>query len=725
MIIAINVTFAKLKDPDGGNMQKYQWEITDHKPEDVENLVKNLSISPILAQILVNRGIVSVKDAKAFLYADIRDITLPSEILGMAEAVEIITKSISLKHKIAVYGDYDADGITSTYVLSYLLKKAGALVVTYIPNRMDEGYGLNYDALQKLIDDDVKLVITVDCGISAVEEIAFAKANGLECIITDHHTPPEKLPCALAIVNPKIYSQNQSVYDLAGVGVAWKTGWGVLEKILNTEVALHEALNVLDIVAVGTVADLVKLTGENRIIVKYGLRRLENTENIGLRALINDAGIDGKVDTYRIGFMIGPRLNAAGRMSNADKALKLLQAEEEPQARAWAALLSAENTSRQDISKEIFDEAEACIKTQIHPDDKVIVLASSTWHEGVVGIVASKILEKNYLPVICLAIKENEAKGSARSIIGFNMFDAINACSKHTLRFGGHAMAAGLSLSIENIDHFRIAINAYAKEIITSEMLINKKNVDCEVKINEITPELLKELTLLEPHGQGNEKPVMMLRNGVFNDKHTMGKNSEHLRFNISQNSCNLAGVAWGKAENSAFYSGQGDLLINLQERKFNNKTTMQAVMIDFRQHKNIDYANFKKSIVLQRLVNAGKTTWDVIQANTRNNLFIYFPDKKVLSNIYKILECSLLDHNTLSRLQRLAEKSSIPWESFYLALVIFYELKLIAINKEKNEVNFTLLPRPLTKISLENSPLYIQIEEEYNLLKGTGSWRV
>lgn len=704
-------------------MQKYLWQTNNLITADVSLLCNELKISPLLAKILINRGIASLMEAKAFLYASLDDITSPFLLEGMNDAVQTIVNSIKVNEKIVVFGDYDADGITSTYVLSELLKKAGADVYTYIPNRIEEGYGLNSDALQKLINDNIKLLITVDCGISAVKEINYACQNGMNCIITDHHNPPEVLPKAAAIINPKLSLQTNSTYDLAGVGVAWKTGWAVLEKIIGEEQAREEAFNLLEIVALGTVADMVNLHGENRIIVKYGLQNISKTSNLGLQALMEEAGVDGIIDTYKIGYMIAPRLNAAGRMSNADKALQLLQEKNKAQARARAVLLTAENSARQNVEKSVIDQAEQLLNEQISPNDKVLVIASTEWHEGVLGIVAAKILEKRYLPVICLSIKGDEAKGSARSISGFNIYEAIKACQDYVLRFGGHAAAAGLSLTVDNIVMFRQAVNAYAEKFLTEDILQSKKHVDAEISLQEINPELTKELSILEPYGVGNPKPIFLTKGVAFTETKIIGKNNDHLRFRITQNDKNLQGLAWGRADELHKLTDSMDIIYSLNENTYNGRTSTQGIIVDIASRKVLITENIKKALVLQRLVKGGKTTWEEIETNTKLNLKKYYPDRDELAVVYKILVATMCDgtSHTEEQLKTTARINNIPWETYYLALVIFFELKIITLKKVQNVTQFTLSPGATEKIKLENSPLYRQIKEEYNWINKLG----
>lgn len=705
-------------------MQKYFWYAADTDKFKVDLLCKELSISPIVAQILVNRGIASPEEAKAFLYANINDVSSPFGIAGMDRVVDLLKTAILEKDKIAVYGDYDVDGISSTYVLSKLLKKAGADVVTYIPSRMEEGYGLNNEALTRLASEGVKTLVTVDCGIAAVDEVEFAHQKGLKCIITDHHTPPEILPRAEVIINPKLSDPTNPSYNLAGVGVAWKTGWALLEKISGQKTAWDEALNLAEIVALGTVADMVPLTGENRIIVKHGLEVLPSTKNLGLQALIKDTGIDGKMDTYKIGFVIGPRLNAVGRMSSAEKALRLLDEENEMQARARAALLSAENSSRQNVEKDILDKAEEILQEQIDPDDNILLLASPSWHEGVVGIVASKILEKRYLPVICMTIKDGEAKGSARSIAGFNIYEAIKACSEYVIRFGGHAMAAGLTLAEENIENFRKAINDYAAKVITPEILLSKKMIDAEITLTDVTPQFMGELKLLEPHGQGNEKPLFILKNINICNKRPIGKNNEHIKFEMQQKGQSLQALGWGMSDKLQPLSSQVDTVVSLQENHFNGRTTIQAILTDLRlSAAKQTMQNIKQSIVLQRLVKGGKTSWEKISEDADVNLKKFFPDRNILGEVYKLLSRLMKNSKYIveEQLKVVSQSANIPWESFYLALIIFYELKLITVTEGQDGTRFQMLPKPNQKLQLENSPLYRQIKEEYNLLKEIG----
>jgi len=469
-------------------------------------LSKELGISKILAQILINRKVTTVAAAEKFLKPSIGDLFSPHLFSDMPKAISLVKKAQENKERVMVFGDYDVDGITSTVLLKTTLEVMGLDVLHHIPHRITEGYGLNNEIVNFAKESQVKLMVTADCGIVNHKEIQALRQANIDVIVTDHHEPQNSnLPVASCIINPKVKHSGYPYRDLAGVGVAYKFAQGLAGSLLVDD---------LDLVTLGTIADSVPLTGENRIIAKEGLFRLPQTKRLGLRAIIENAGIENKKfnSTY-VSFIIAPRLNAPGRMANAEVSLKLLMSQSVEEAQALAKELEKLNRERQKVEGKILEEAEELINHQVNfKDHKVIVIAKEDWHQGVLGIVASKLADRFYRPAIVISINENLCKGSARSIQNFHLFDALMDSKELLDSFGGHAHAAGLLITKDNIDDFRKSINKLASDRLTLEDLLPSRDIDLELNFADLNEALVKELELLEPFGMANPEPLFYTR---------------------------------------------------------------------------------------------------------------------------------------------------------------------------------------------------------------------
>jgi len=470
-------------------------------------LTKELGISKILAQILINRKITSIPAAEKFLKSSISDLISPHLFLDMPKAISLVKKAKENKEKVMVFGDYDVDGITSTVLLKNTLVGMGLEVLHHIPHRVNEGYGLNPGIVRFARENQVKLMVTADCGIVNHEEIEALRQGNIDVIVTDHHEPQDAhLPAASSIINPKLKHSGYPFRELAGVGVAYKFAQAVSGSLLVDD---------LDLVALGTIADSVPLTGENRIIAKEGLTRLPQTKRLGVRAIIENAGIENKKfnSTY-VSFIIAPRLNAPGRMDYAEVSLKLLMCQDIQAAQGLAQELEKFNRQRQKIESKILEEAEELINQQMNfKENRVIVIAKEDWHQGVLGIVASKLADRFYRPAIVISIKDDLCKGSARSIKNFHLFDALTDSKELLDSFGGHAHAAGLLITKDNIDEFRKSINKLASDRLTLEDLLPSKDIDAQLLLGDLNAPLVKELELLEPFGMANPEPLFYTRN--------------------------------------------------------------------------------------------------------------------------------------------------------------------------------------------------------------------
>ncbi len=469
-------------------------------------LSKELGISKLLSQILINRKIATPVAAEKFLKSGVTDLCSPHLFSDMSCAVSLVKKAQENKEKVMVFGDYDVDGITSTALLKNTLVGMGLDVLHHIPHRIDEGYGLNQEIVGFAKENQVKLMITADCGIVNYAEVDALRQANIDVIITDHHEPQHsRLPAASSIINPKTKHSGYPFRELAGVGVAYKLAQALSGSLL---------IDDLDLVALGTIADSVPLTGENRIIAKAGLVKLSQTKKIGLRAIIENAGIENKkFNATYVSFIIAPRLNAPGRMDYAEVSLKLLMTQSSSEATYLAKELEQFNRQRQKVESQILEEAEELINQQMNfKEHKVIVIAKEDWHQGVLGIVASKLADRFYRPAIVISIKEDLCKGSARSIKNFHLFEALTDSRRLLDSFGGHAHAAGLLITKDNIDEFRRSINKLASDRLSLEDLLPSKDIDAELAFGDLNATLVKELECLEPFGMANPEPLFYSR---------------------------------------------------------------------------------------------------------------------------------------------------------------------------------------------------------------------
>ncbi|MDA8211769.1 MAG: single-stranded-DNA-specific exonuclease RecJ [Clostridia bacterium] len=563
------------------------WYLAEPRPGLQKMLAQELKIPDIMAQILVNRGISSADEAREFLWADLGRLHSPLLLPDLKVAVERIALAVSRGEKILIYGDYDVDGITSTTVLVLTLQKLGAQVEYYIPDRLEEGYGLNLGAMEWAQQEGFSLIVTVDCGISALKEAQWAKEAGIDLIITDHHEVPEELPQAVAVLDPKREDSEYPCPDLAGVGVAFKLAQGLLQHF-QPGLPLNEAgKDLLDIAALGTIADIVPLRGENRIIVKYGLRTLAESQRVGIKALKEVCGLAGKrISAGQVGFVLAPRLNATGRLGDAKEGVRLLLSTREEEALSIARELDQGNRERQQIEAEMVNEAVQLIdRFHDFTRDKVILLGRENWHPGVIGIVASRIVERYHRPTILLALDGEQAKGSCRSINGFDMYHALGACKEYLVKFGGHKQAAGLTLTTGNIENFRRAINKLADAALTEEQLYPQVRLDGVVGFSELTLDLVDQLELLQPFGHQNPGPVLACREAKVVECKGVGKAGVHLKLRVRRDSGFLDAIGFqlGGAVDEVKACGALDLAFALEKNEWNNRVSLQLNLKDLK----------------------------------------------------------------------------------------------------------------------------------------------
>ncbi|MBR6614050.1 MAG: single-stranded-DNA-specific exonuclease RecJ [Clostridia bacterium] len=555
------------------------WKIKDIDNAKVKEYTEKFKISEVAAKMLLAKDLTEDK-IDEYLNPSIDKLHDPYLLNDMDVLVDRIILAKTRNEKVAIYGDYDVDGITSITLIYTFLRDLGLDMVYYLPDRIEEGYGLNTEALKKLKDEGVSLVITVDCGISAVSEVEYAKSIGLDVCITDHHECSDTLPNAISIVNPKRPDSTYPFNSLAGVGVTFKVLSAIVKRLGLDE---NEYLKYLDIAAVGTIADIVPLVGENRIITANGLELLAKTKNEGLKALMKVARIE-KVDSDNVSFGIAPRINASGRMADATVAVKMLLAENEMEAYKYAKVLDSQNTKRQEVEKGIYNEAIAQIEKEGLDKKKTMVIAGEKWHQGVIGIVASKLTEKYLKPVILLAYDGETAKGSGRIPAGISLYDALSNCSDLLTTFGGHELAAGLTLETKNIGAF---IEKF-EQVITSmreEDFVRIIDIDTEITKKDVTLNILDDINLLAPFGQKNKKPVFMYKNLKVTSVSTL-KEDKHLKFRLSDGDFYVDAVFFGAGNrrDEVTLGDKIDVAVNISLNEFQGRKSIQFLMSDFKK---------------------------------------------------------------------------------------------------------------------------------------------
>jgi single-stranded-DNA-specific exonuclease len=564
-----------VREPFVMNHPAKRWVVANPEPVLSKSMARALGLNPALAQVLINRGYRDPESASAFLNPRLQNLHDPFGLPQMSAAVDRIMEAIKKQERIVIYGDYDVDGVTSSALLLRVLVAAGAVVDNFLPHRMDEGYGLSRDGLARCLKESKPaLLIAVDCGTSSCDEIADLKRQGIDTIVLDHHEPPPKLPKCVALVNPKT-GQDANIANLASVGVSFKFAHALLkrDRSLAGRIDLREHL---DLVAIGTVADIVPLTGENRILVKAGLERLPQTQKVGLRALLEVADIPEKISPYHIGFRIGPRLNAAGRLADAMAALELLLTDDADRAGKLAKLLDEHNTERQRIEGKIVETA--ILQARQFTEDRVLVLADESWHVGVIGIVASRITQEFHRPSVVIG---QGGKGSCRSVSGFSIVAALAQCSSLLERFGGHEMAAGLSVRTDKIPELRRALNKFAHETLKDSALSPLVTVDATLRLEEMNDEFFAQLSRLEPCGPENPAPVFSVERAQLRGAaRVVGKN--HLRFNVTDGETSVGAIWWGHGE-ERLPQGEIDIAFNAEWHEYQGVESVQLKVRDVR----------------------------------------------------------------------------------------------------------------------------------------------
>ncbi|MBT3231811.1 MAG: single-stranded-DNA-specific exonuclease RecJ [Calditrichaeota bacterium] len=549
----------------------------------IGKMSEQLEIPKPVARVLYNRGIIETEDVRHFLRPKMEHLHDPFLMNGMDKAVDRLIIALREHEQILIYGDYDVDGITSTAMMYLFLKDLGGQVSFYIPDRATEGYGISRGGIEEARGHNCSLIISVDCGITSVKEVEIARELGIDLIVSDHHEPGESLPDAVAVIDPKRSDCAYPFKDLAGVGVAFKLAQGLIQK-LNLDSAYAE--KYLDLVAIGSAADIVPLIGENRVFTKLGLQKLNSNGLDGVTTLLETAGFKtGKIDVGQIIYGLAPRINAVGRLGRASPAVELLVTRNHSRARSIALQLEEENRRRKEIDSATLIEALSKIDSVFHPDrDSVIVLDGEQWHPGVIGIVASRIIERYYRPTVMISVDKGVGKGSARSVPNFDLHSALKSCADLFIQFGGHKYAAGLTIPAENIPEFRRRFNKIASEMLTPTDLIRKVNIDDEIELDMITYELLRMLNMLAPFGPHNRHPQFVSYNlSVVGTPRIVGNN--HLKFKVSQNGAVIEAIAFNRGEDIKRLQTNRivDLIYTIEENTWMDRSNLQLKIVDLR----------------------------------------------------------------------------------------------------------------------------------------------
>ncbi len=555
-----------------------RWIVTANADPDATRLLATeLRIPEALAAILVQRGLGSPDSAKAFLRPDLERLSDPYRFADMSVAVELLARAVREKRPILVHGDYDVDGQCASAMLTRILRSAGGTVHPFVPHRIRDGYDFGAAGLAEAKRTNADVIVTCDCGITAVEAVAAARATGIEVIVTDHHLPGDALPPANAVLDPRRADCASEDKNLCGTGVAFKLAQALVPVLgLSPNLPLH----FLDYVALATIADVVPLIGENRILVRYGLKKLADSRWVGLRALIETAGLAGKpLRGAHVGFILAPRLNAVGRIGDANDGLRLLLTENPQEAAALARELETINARRQEMDQLILDEAIEIVEKTLQPTDAAIVLGAETWHPGVIGIVASRLVERYGRPAFLIGWDEagQFGRGSGRSIPGFDLHGALHRVGTHLEKYGGHTMAAGFTIRRDKFDDFRVAFLGLAGELLTPDDLAPSQRVDLELPLASVSEELERLIRHLEPCGAGNPAPVFGVRNARAVGARRVGTN--HLRFTLDDGSAVLPaiGFRWADAVPEDWLTNPLDVAFRLERDDWQGRVTIQA----------------------------------------------------------------------------------------------------------------------------------------------------
>ena len=563
-------------------------ELTDEQNEIKNKLANELSISPVLAKLLVQRGIVTFDDARSFFRPDLNDLHDPFLMKDMDKAVERLTKAMQRNEKILIYGDYDVDGTTSVSLVYRFLVKFYSNLDFYISDRYNEGYGISIKGIDFAAQNNFKLIIALDCGIKAVEKIKYAKTLGVDFIICDHHNPDDELPPAVAVLDTKRNDCTYPYKHLSGCGVGFKL---MQAFAMENNIHFEELIPLLDLLALSIASDIVPITGENRILAFFGLKQLNSNPSTGVKAIIEVCGLkDREITISDIVFKIGPRINASGRMKLATEAVELMVSRDYNFAYERSGTINEYNNDRKDLDKNITDDAIAMIRLdESYAERKSIVVYKPDWHKGVIGIVASRLAEEYYKPSVVLTESNGFASGSARSVLGFDLYKAVESCKDLLENFGGHMYAAGLTMKTENVDEFSRRFENFVAEHIQEDQTYPQIDIDAVIEFKDITPKFFRVLKQFGPYGPGNMKPVFESKNVYdYGSSRLVGKDQEHLKLELTDSSSEnvMSGIAFRMHEFNDHLKALNplDICYTLEENTFNNNTSIQLMIRDIKK---------------------------------------------------------------------------------------------------------------------------------------------
>jgi single-stranded-DNA-specific exonuclease len=697
------------------------WIYNDINDKTAANLAEKTGIPKLMAKVFLSRGMDNADNIKKFLSPSLDMLYNPFLLKDMDRAVERVSRALKNNEKIVIYGDYDVDGVTSTSVLYNFLISQGASVNYYIPDRVDEGYGLSTDAIDRVRMMGAELIITVDCGITAFDEVKYCSQYGIDIIITDHHECKALIPEAYAVVNPCRPDCEYPFKKLAGVGIAFKFVHAMCIKMGLKD----QHYRYLDLVALGTVADVVELIDENRAIVKHGMAMIAQTSNLGLQALINISGLKDKpINSFGISYIIAPRVNAAGRVGDAGKAVRLFTTSDFEEANEIAFKLQEDNKYRQDTEAEILSQVEKIIESEINIDkEKVIVVSGEGWHHGVIGIVASKITEKYYRPSILISNENGIGKGSGRSIEGFNLFKALTYCEDLLEKFGGHELAAGLSLSMDNFGELRRRINEYAGIVLSDNDLLPRIRIDSYIRKDDISLESIRELDKLAPFGAGNPEPRFAYSGFTLNEIRTVGDN-KHLKLQLGDNGFNVEAIGFNMGNQANEYT-ENDVVDAVFSLEINTWNSIQKIQLNLKDIK-FDSKITEKNRILYNLdkyiVFNDTNDYNIVNGIASSELMLERCD---LVAVYQYIRSSTEDKlyigNLFAYAKKIAHSYKICMNYFKLkkSLEIFNELNLLKM-EASGEYGMTIyFPENIKrKANLEDSHLYRKLQALKNRLK-------
>ena len=655
---------------------------------------------PMLISMLLDiRGITDDEKIQDFLYNDY-ELTDPFAAKDMQKAVDRIKDAIESYERICVYGDFDADGVTSTALLYSYLEAVGANVMFYIPARETEGYGMNIDAVNLLCEQGVKLIVTVDNGIAAVNEIAYANSLGIDTVVTDHHVPNSVLPDAVAIVDMHQEDCESSFKELSGVGVALKLVMAIEGEYSDPQQILE---NYSDLACLGTVGDIVPLVGDNRVIVKNGLRHIENSDRCGINALVEESGLSNRrITTGNISFTLVPRINAGGRLGLSKKTVSMLLTDDEYLASDIALELCEDNTQRQQIEKDILDDIDTRIKcdpTITH--NRVIVVCGENWHQGVIGIVASRLKEVYGKPSIVISIDDDCCRASGRSVKGFSICDAVFACSDLLTQFGGHPMAVGFGIEKQNIDAFITAINDYAKTVFMPQPLLE---LDCKLNPAQLSLSLVDQLVLLEPFGAGNTTPLFGLYNMTITDIHEVG-GGKHLKFTLLRGDCTISAMRFSMSKQTCPYElyDTVDCAVTLDKNTYNNVDSLSVIIKDMKHSSQNEDEILQSKEIFESFCRGDNIT--------KQDALSILPSRQDFAVVYRFLRAYEGFNHSVYDLQYRLNSDAISYGKLRVILECMNEMSLIEIYEGIYDTQIRLCDVQ-GKVNLEDSLIISKLKE-------------